>query len=99
MAKPIGWKAFYDGGREFASQDTAWRDLPMHGLLVAVEFYGDGTRQKFHTKDYYVLEPDKLYGTNDLHPYLEKQGDVKMGRWAGNEEFATAIRRADEAVP
>lgn len=95
MAALAGWVAFYDDGGRYSSSECRWRDLPMHGLLVVVEFYDDGTRQKHFNKDYYVLDDSKLFGTNDLHPYLAKLGTVKCGRWSANSTFQQAINEAD----
>lgn len=92
-----GWVAFYDDGKRYSSSEWRWQDLPMHGLLVVVEFYEDGTKRKHFNKDYYVLDEGKAFGTNDLHPYLAKLGTVKCGRWSADAVFQQAINWADEA--
>lgn len=97
MANIIGWSAFYDDGKEYSSKITRWKELPLHGLLVVVEFYDDGTKEKHYAKDYYVFYDDKIFGTNDLHPYLSKVGVVKFGRWSANHLFNKILARANEA--
>ena len=92
-----GWKAFYDDEQEFSSKETDWKDLPLHGLLVVVEFYSDGSKQKHFNKDYYVIDQSKIFGTNDIHPYLAKIGTIKYGRWAGDLVFQEAITKADDS--
>ena len=92
-----GWVAFYDDGNRYSSRDSRWSDLPMYGLLVVVEFYDDGTKHKYFNKDYYVLDDNKLFGTNDLNPYLAKLGTVKCGRWSADSTFQQAINAADGA--
>src|SRR3990167_6154106 len=94
----IGWKAFYDDGKEYSSKEADWKDVPLNGLLVVVEFYSDGSKQKHHAKDYYILDKDKLFGTNDIHPYLAKLGTVKYGRWCSDLLFSKVMSRADGAT-
>lgn len=98
MARLIGWKAFYDDGKEYSSKKIDWKDLPPYGLLVVVEFYSDGSKEKHFNKDFYVLDEQKLFGTNDIHPYLVKIKAVKFGRWSSNSLFNKVINRADKAV-
>jgi hypothetical protein len=93
----IGWKAYYDDGSEYSSTGAQWKDLPLHGLVVVVEFYTDGSKMKHFNKDHYVLDDGKLFGTNDLAPYLAKLGTVKHGRWCADDVFAATISRADDA--
>jgi hypothetical protein len=96
--KLVGWKACYDNGVDYSSAQYAWDSLPLFGLLVVVEFYSDGSKEKHYNKDYYVLDTNKIFGTNNIHPYLTKLGTVKQGRWCDNAMFAEAIKRADEAL-
>ena len=94
----IGWRAFYDNGKEYSSKEIEWSELPLNGLLVVVEFYSDGSKQKHFNKDYYVMDDKKLFGTNDIHPYLAKIGTIKYGRWSSNSLFNKTIIKADEAT-
>jgi len=96
MAELKGWVAFYDDGERYSSRDMNWNDLPLHGMLIAIEFYDDGTKVKHFNKNYYVKEADKMYGTNDIHPYLAKLSTVKMGRWSANSVFGEAMKNADD---
>lgn len=98
MKSLIGWKAYYDDEKEYSSKDVEWKDLPLNGLLVVVEFYSDGTKEKHYNKDYYVLDEGKAFGTNDIHPYLAKLGTIKYGRWSENSLFNKAIDKADNFI-
>lgn len=92
----IGWVAFYDDGKRYSSKETKWKDLPLNGLLVVVEFYSDGSKKKYFNKDYYVFDDKKVFGTNDIHPYLAKLGTIKYGRWCEDSVFNQTIIKADE---
>ena len=94
----IGWKAFYDDGKQYSSKEISCKDVPLNGLLVVVEFYNDGSRQKHFNKDFYVFEEEKIYGTNDIHPYLSKLGNIKYGRWSSDEMFNQIINEADKTI-
>lgn len=96
--KLIGWKVFYDDGREFSSKDHDWKDLPTDGVLAVVEFYDDGTKEVHDSKDYYVLDDGKAFATNDLRPYLAKIGTVKFGRWSKNSLFNKILAKADAST-
>lgn len=91
-----GWVALYDDGSRYSSKYIEWKSLPLNGLLVVIEFYSDGSKQKHFNKDYYVLDEQKIFGTNDIHPYLAKLGTIKYGRWSSDSIFNKTIIKADE---
>lgn len=92
----IGWRVSYDDGREFSSKETEWKDIPADGILAVMEFYDDGSKQCHHSKDHYVLDDGKAYGTNDIGPYLRKQGQVKFGRWSKDSDFNRFLTQAQQ---
>ena len=98
MAKMIGWKMYYDIGSVISSSDCEWRDAPSDGVQVLVEFYDDGSRKIHIERDYYILDDGKAYGTNNINPWLRKQGTVKFGRWSSNDKFQELIRKAKSDV-
>ncbi len=94
----IGWRAYYDNGTIFSSLETQWGELPAFGLQVLVEFFNDGTRKIHHARDYYILDDGKAYGTNHIHPYLEKMRTVKFGRWANDGFYRELLDKAQNDV-
>ena len=94
----IGWKVFYDDSTERSSQDSSWGELPADGILAVVEFYDDGTKKIHHSRDYYILDDEKAYGTNDIHPYLHKIGTVKYGRWSREGLFTAILEKAHKST-
>ena len=90
----VGWRVYYDNGSERSSTDSSWEELPADGLLAVVEYYDDGTREVHHSRDYYILDDGKAYGTNAIHPYLAKLGTVKFGRWSRNGLFHDILAKA-----
>lgn len=99
MRELVGWRVFYDDGKERSSCDSSWEELPIDGVLAVVEFYSDGTKKIFHGRDYYVSIPGKLFATNDIHPYLRSLGTVKYGRWSKDSVFAAVLERAALSSP
>lgn len=95
MRKLKGWRVFYDDGSEFSSGDLEWKDLPSDGILAVVELYNDGTKEVHHSRDYYILDDGKAYGTNNIHPYLHKIGTVKYGRWSNDSLFKKILEKAN----
>jgi len=85
----ISWRAWYDGGRVFTSEDTQWEDLPEDGVQ-AVMLCEQGTYKGRHlaqilmARDTYFKAGD-IYGCNDLPPDVVRQrypgAQVKLGRW------------------
>lgn len=98
MAELVGWRVFYDNDSERSSQDSSWEELPADGILAVVEFYSDGTKKVHHSRDYYILDDGKAYGTNNIHPYLHKIGTVKFGRWSRDGLFAQILERANKGI-
>lgn len=94
----IGWVVLYDDGMERSSHDTKWEELPADGVLAVIEFYDNGKRVVHHSRDYYVLDNGKAYGTNNIHPYLHKLGTIKFGRWSKDSFFHTVLKKADKYV-
>ena len=90
----VGWKVYYDNGKEISSQDSSWEEIPFDGILALVEFYSDGRREVHHSRDYYILDDGKAYGTNNIHPYLQKMRTVKMGRWSKDGLFQDILAKA-----
>lgn len=97
MKELIGWKVFYDNGREFSSKNFSWKDVPTDGILAVIEFYNDGTKKLHHSREYYILDDGKAFGTNNIHPYLAKLGTVKYGRWSKDSLFAEILNKAQES--
>lgn len=94
MAKLIAWKIYYDNESIFSSSDGSWEDAPCHGIQVLVEFYDDDTRKLHIERDYYLLDEGKAYGTNNIHPFLDKQKTIKFGRWSSDNKFKALVERA-----
>ena len=94
MAKLIGWKVYYDNESTFSSLEGSWGDAPCNGIQVLVEFYEDGTKKLHVERDYYILDDGKAYGTNNIHPYLDKQKVIKFGRWSSDDKFKALVERA-----
>lgn len=94
MSNLVGWKLYYDDGGVFSSSDGDWKDAPLDGVLVLVEFYDGGERVLHIERDYYILDDDKAFGTNNLHPWLAKQKTVKYGRWSKNSIFRQILEKA-----
>lgn len=94
MAKLVGWKIYFDDGRVFSSREGEWKDAPVDGVQVLVEFYDDGTRSLHVERDYYLLDDGKGFGTNNITPWLCKQGTVKFGRWSSNDKFRELVQKA-----
>ena len=90
----IGWRIFYDNGTECSSDNSTWKDAPADGILALVELYDDGSKEVHHSRDYYILDDDKAYGTNNIQPYLHKLGTVKFGRWSKNSFFKQTLNKA-----
>jgi len=98
MARLIGWKLYYDDGSVFASTHVLWQDAPSDGIQVLVEFYDDGTKKIHIERDYYILDDGKAYGTNNINPWLRKQGTVKFGRWSSDDKFQELVKKAKSDV-
>lgn len=94
MRNLVGWIAYYDDGTERSSHEQSWGELPVSGILAVVEFYDDNSRVIHHSRDYYVLDDGKAYGTNNIHPYLMKLGTVKYGRWSKDSLFSSILEKA-----
>mgnify|MGYP001566626251 FL=1 len=92
MRELIGWRVFYDNGTECSSDNSKWEDIPADGVLVVVELYDDGSKEIHHSRDYYVLDDGKAYGTNNISPYLHKIGTIKFGRWSKDSIFKKILK-------
>lgn len=96
MAKLIGWKIWYDNGSVFSSSQGEWKDAPVDGVQIVVEYYDDETKKIHIERDYYILDDGKAYGTNNINPYLRKYGLVKFGRWSSDDKFKKLVQKAKE---
>lgn len=94
MAKMAGWRIYYDNGSVFSSLDGEWKDAPNDGIQILVEFYEDGSKILHVEREYYILDEGKAYGTNNLHPWLRKYGQVKFGRWFNNDGYKRLLELA-----
>ena len=94
MRELKSWRVFYDNGEEYSSDNFEWKDIPADGILVVVEVYDDGSKELHHGRDYYILDDDKAYGTNNIQPYLHKLGTVKFGRWSKDSLFRQILEKA-----
>ena len=97
MSALLGWKIWYDNGSAFSSLDGTWEDAPSDGVQVVVEFYPEGEKY-YHSRNYFILDNGKAYGTNDINPFLRKQGTVKSGRWTSDDYFRDILNKAKEDV-
>lgn len=98
MAKLIGWKLYYDNGSVLSSLEAKWEDAPPDGIQILVEFYDDGSKKLHIERDYYILDDGKAYGTNNINPWLRKNGIVKFGRWTADDKFQELIKKAKADV-
>ena len=85
---------FYDNGSVISSLESEWKDTPSDGIQVLVEYYDDGTKKLHVERDYYILDEGKAFGTNNLNPWLRKQGMVKFGRWSSEDKFKELVTKA-----
>ena len=96
MAKLVAWKIWYDSGGVFSSLDGDWKDAPADGVQVLVEYYEDGTKKLHIEREYYILDEGKAYGTNNINPWLRKNGIIKFGRWAADDKFKELVLKAKQ---
>lgn len=50
-----GWRAYYDGGRVFDSDNDLWHDIPQTGVLLVVVFEEPPYRWFIDSADWYYL--------------------------------------------
>jgi hypothetical protein len=83
--KLLGWKAWYNDGRIFRSDEFNWEDIPQDGLTVLRRYYYDprsSTKygENWCGQDLYILDDD--YRDKVLLPPT-----VKIGRWMADADF------------
>lgn len=93
----VTWAVYYDDGSRFTSEDGAWDDAPVDGVICVVR--RDGERTEFSSGgDYYWHFPEdaSIVSTSDLGPLLRKLRLVKFGRYTSHRNHEAIMRRARE---
>lgn len=96
-----GWRAWYTEGRVFDSRETAWRDLPLEGVLVVAVYYdafaADAVRYRtLYDGDEYYWYADGGVHSSMSHPDVPDvpAERIKRGTEVADEEFAAVKDRA-----
>jgi len=94
----VTWRIYYDNGSTFDSEDGAWEDAPLDGVICIVR--KDGDRVEFHSgHDHYLRADDDgtIMPTHDLGPWLRSLRVVKFGRYTSHRiHEATMCRARDD---
>lgn len=88
MSEPV-WRVWYDGGRVFSSEDTAWGDLPADGVQHVAVYLGPGRRDMAGC-DYYFKAGEVIGANNDNPGDIAKRypgASIKRGRYTTDEEL------------
>jgi hypothetical protein len=99
------WRAFYADGRRVSSADCAWRELPAHGLVVAVWWDAHGQRHLDCGADGLVHTGDAIVGVNLPGVMFEEAGRyeaeetrcLKYGEYMQPDAWAAVRAEADDA--
>lgn len=105
-SETMGWRAIYDRGREFSSDQIAWADLPEHGVQIII-FY-DRVRPYRAARigeDHYWYFPETGMFDSCTDAEIEKDPEripqeakdrnlVKRGKEIPTRRFEAIMRRA-----
>lgn len=94
------WRIYYDDAQTFGSEDGAWSDAPVEGVLAVVELV-DGRLTVHSGHDYYQLEYDGTIVLRDERTLLHAIGllemsPIKFGRYTSTSKMERVFRRIRE---
>ena len=91
------WRIYYDDGRIVTSDDCAWNDAPLDGVLFVLQKSGDKITTQSGA-DFYFVEEDTIVASGDIGPLLRKLKFIKFGRWTSIKRYeAVGNRVAQDA--
>lgn len=87
------WAIYYDDNSVFTSEDGAWEDAPLDGVLFVLQKFDGDIVHTQSGADFYYLVDDTAVGTGDLGPFLRSLKVVKFGRWTSIKRYEEVSKR------
>lgn len=87
-----GWRIYYDDGSIFTSEDGAWNDAPLDGVLFVLQKIGDKITTQSGADFYYLID-DMAVATGDIGPLLRSLKYIKFGRWTSIKRYEAVGKR------